>query len=161
MTKTVQLTQGKVSIVDNEDYERISQHKWYARKRANGDYYAERHLPNYGSVQQLATFILGTPLGVIVDHINGDTLDNRRCNIRKATKLQNMHNQRGHRDSSSHYKGVSWEERRNRWLARICVNYRPIFLGYYDTELDAAKAYNEAARKYHGTFARLNVLEEG
>lgn len=90
-----------------------------------------------------------------VDHINGDTLDNRRCNLRLCRRIQNARNVKK-KSGSSQYKGVTWLRWCERWMARITVNYRQIILGYFTDETKAAKAYDEAARKHFGEFAKTN-----
>lgn len=104
--------------------------------------------------------ILGTSVGMEVDHVNGDGRDNRRVNLRLATHSQNMANQRKRRDGiSSRYKGVWYERRRKRpWRAKIKVRGRQVNLGYFETEEEAAYAYNLAALEHFGGFARLNEI---
>jgi hypothetical protein len=95
--------------------------------------------------------------GEMCDHINHNGLDNRKVNLRLATRYQNAWNRRKPNvNSRSKYKGVSWNEREKRWHARIQVNGRSRFLGTFKDELEAAKTYDAAARKYHGAFAALN-----
>ena len=96
----------------------------------------------------------------IVDHINRNPLDNRRANLRIVTKSQNNMNRSGRRGTSSKYKGVSWSKTINCWRAMISVNKKGIFLGRFDSETEAAKAYDEAAKKYHGEYAYLNFCKD-
>ncbi len=105
--------------------------------------------------------IIHPPGHLVVDHINHNGLDNRKANIRPATRSQNNFNRLivKREDSSSKYKGVSWRKRKMRWHARIHVNGEYKFLGYFKDEIHAAKAYDEAAKKYHGEFAVLNFTE--
>lgn len=156
MPKEVQLTRGQVTIVDNEDYARVIQYKWYACYSKNGNYYAYRYNPATYGVQSITAFLLQTTRGTLVDHANGNTLDNRRTNIRVATIAQNNYNQSKREGMSSQYKGVSWDSRRGRWVAKITREYKSKFLGYYHNEWEAAKAYDVAAVEYFGEFARLN-----
>ena len=103
-------------------------------------------------------FIIGKPeKGLQTDHINRNGLDNRKVNLRKCTSAENNCNVEK-RTSGSKYKGVYWYNERKMFRANINVNKKYIFLGYYNTELDAAIAYNNAALKYHGEFACLNKL---
>jgi len=100
--------------------------------------------------------ILNYPEGVDIDHINNDILDNRRTNLRFASISQNLANSPGHRDSISRFKGVTWYSKCRKWVARICWNQTKIYLGSYDSEEDAAQAYDMAATFYFKEFARLN-----
>ena len=102
--------------------------------------------------------ILGITCDSQGDHINGDGLDNRRANLRPVTHAQNMQNRRGNGPT---FKGIYCVERttRNPWMAKIAVAKKQIYLGYYATPEDAARAYDEAAKKYFGEFARLNFPE--
>src|SRR3990167_2235442 len=109
----------------------------------------------------LHRFILNAPKGLEVDHINGNGLDNRRKNIRLCTKKENMQNRRISINNTSGYKGVYYhksDKRKKRWTVFIRTDDNRKFIGRFLTALDAAKAYNEAATKYHGEFARLNTL---
>lgn len=90
-----------------------------------------------------------------IDHINGDTKDNRIENLRLATHSQNMQNSKIPVTNKSGYKGVSWYKNYNKWIAQISVNNKKINLGYFENVVDAANAYVQAAKKYHGEFARI------
>jgi len=92
----------------------------------------------------------------VVDHINHNRSDNRRCNLRTCTQSQNMANRRKHKGLSSKYKGVHWRKKEKRWRAQIRINYRTIYLGQFVDELDAATAYDITALKYFGEFTLPN-----
>jgi hypothetical protein len=96
--------------------------------------------------------------GVQVDHINRDTLDNRRKNLRIASRLQSNANRGSHQGGTSKFKGVSWYKRSQRWAAQIQVDGKKIHLGRFGNECVAAIAYNKAALKYHCKFAVLNEV---
>jgi len=100
------------------------------------------------------------PPGMMIDHINGNGLDDRRANMRTCTNQQNMRNLRKRRSGSSIYKGVYYDKRRRTWYARICHNGKNIHLGTFATEIEAARAYDRAARRLFGEFARLNFPDE-
>lgn len=110
------------------------------------------------SGRHLHRMIMNAPSGVEVDHINGDTLDNRRCNLRLCTHAENQYNQRSH-GGSSKFKGVSWDKQSQKWHAYINKEYGRVNLGLFDDEEGAAFAYDVAARILFGEFARLNFQE--
>jgi hypothetical protein len=160
--RRIPLTQGKYAIVDPEDFERLNKHKWHAVK-SGSTFYAIRCVgpAKRTTYIRMHREILHPPDHLVVDHINHNGLDNRKANIRPATRAQNNFNRliaKG-KNSSSKYKGVSWKKDRKKWRARIHVNGRYKFLGYFKEEKQAAKAYDEAAKKYHGEFASLNFPE--
>jgi hypothetical protein len=156
MTKIIPLTQGKVALVDDNDYKWLNQWKWYMYA-IRGLFYARRG--NGGSLMH--RLILGAPPGVQVDHRNGDGLDNRRGNLRLASHAENQHNQKLSRiNNTSGYKGVTWSKERRKWRAQIGVDGKTHYLGYYNNKLDAARTYNAAAEKLFGPFARLNSIPE-
>ena len=102
--------------------------------------------------------ILNAPAGVLVDHINHNGLDNRKANLRLATRAQNCWNRKKPkmRKCASRFKGVGWHKGNKKWVSRIRFNGRRISIGYFNDEVEAAKSYDEAAKKYHGEFAVLN-----
>lgn len=157
MVKEIPLTQGKVALVDDEDYERVIKYKWYACKNSN-TYYV-KHTINHHSKFLLHRFILGVKSNEQVDHINNNGLDCRRCNLRITTQSQNLMNAKKRPNTSSKYKGVNWCKQTHKWSAKIQVNGKRKHLGRFSNEDDAGKAYNEAAKKHYGEYARLNQIE--
>ena len=152
-------TQGKYAIVDPEDFERLNRHKWYVATRSN-TFYAIRAAGSRRNRRNIWMHreIINPPDHLVVDHINHNGLDNRKANLRPATRAQNNYNRLiiKRKDSSSRYKGVTWKKENRKWLAQIHFKGEYIFLGYFKDEIQAAKAYDQAAKKYYGQFACLN-----
>lgn len=122
-------------------------------------YYAARHIRknNKRTIVFMHRAILKPQKGKEVDHKDGDGLNNQKNNLRLATKSQNNQNQkRPHKNSTSKYKGVSWDKNHKKWLSQIKINYQNIYLGLFDCEIEAANKYNQKARELFGEFACLN-----
>ena len=157
------LGEGLYTIVDLSDYYLLSIFRWSA-KRDRRNLYAVRFLnepDKRATIVSLHRLILNSPPNLLVDHKNGHTLDNRRENLRLATHSQNVQNKcKTQSKTSSKYIGVCLEKRRGRWEVRIRHQGKAIWIGRFINEIDAAKAYDAAAKKYHGEFARLNFPEE-
>lgn len=161
--KYLELSRGLGAIVDDDTFGWASKFKW----NANTDGYAvrktrvsEKHLQSSKAIF-LHREILKPRAGFLVDHINRDKLDNRKSNLRLATRSQSQQNRAVDRDSKSGYKGVfcmtgKKVNKDRRWRAMIRVNNQHFFLGYYNKKETAARIYNDAARKYFGEFAVLN-----
>jgi hypothetical protein len=154
--KEIELTQGKVAIVDDDMFEELSSVKWYARKdRMTGNYYAVRS--HHGvKFLYMHRVVLRAPDGAQVDHANRNTLDNRRENLRLCSDSQNRANTPKYLQATSRYKGVCWEARYNKWRAVIYKDRKRRFLGNFQDEIDAARAYDKAAVELFGEFACLN-----
>jgi hypothetical protein len=159
--KTINLTRGQVALVDDEDYEWLNQWKWNAHWcEGTQTFYAVRHSETVNGKRHsiwMHRLILGLEFG---NPLQGDhkepsaTLDNRRDNLRVATRAQNMANRRPNRRGRSRYKGVCWHKARARWCAQIAIEGIPKTLGCFSTEEDAYAAYCQAAKLLRGEFAR-------
>jgi len=158
--REITLTQGKVALVDDEDFERVSQYKWHFSFCLRGVGYARRDTSIKGKKirMYLHRFILNAPIGADVDHINRETLDNRKSNLRICSRSENLRNALSRTGATSKYKGVGWDKSRKKWSTKINLHGKTINLGRFKSEIVAAKAYNRAALKYHGEFARVNEV---
>lgn len=162
MCKEIPLSRGKVALVSDIDYERVSQYKWCA----DGNGYVVRMESYYVEGKRrrrkvlLHRFILQAPQHLQVDHINHDILDNRRANIRLVTHQQNRANSRPKHNSSSRFKGVHWHKRDKKWCVTIRVDGIKHYLGTFDCEIEAARAYDEHACRLFGPTAYLNLREQ-
>ena len=165
--RLIQLTQGEYAIVDPEDYGRLVRLRWRATKSRN-TCYAIRSITVSGkrSFEMMHRVIMKEELAKIprhlrkdtlIDHINHDGIDNRKANLRLATRAQNSRNRRPVGRGSSQYKGVRCRESDGVFIAEIRAGRKRIYLGCYKSEIEAAKAYDAAAQKYHGEFASTNL----
>lgn len=145
--------EGLFALVDDGAYLYLSQFKW----RVNGGY-AIRSIGKHDNIYMHRELVL-PPKGFGVDHINGNTLDNRHENLRICTQAQNTLNRRPRTSGSTEYKGVYWSAYHKRWRAEIRIDGIKYGLGSYSDARSAAIAYNRAAPKYHGEFARLNKVD--
>lgn len=158
--KEIQLTQGKVALVDDEDFEYLNQWKWHLYKQNRNNFYARTVLyKNKKRIGIVMHRLLIQCDGKIIDHISGDGLDNRKYNIRCCTRSENPINRRINTNNLSGYKGVSYFKVVKKWRAQIQYKKIVYHLGIYEKLIDAAKAYNEAAIKFHGEFAKLNKID--
>lgn len=162
MTKKIFLKGGSFALVDDEDFEYLSQWEWMLhRGYAQRDEYIGKIDGKYKCVRRhMHRIVNNTPEGMLTDHIDGNRLNNTRANLRTATKQQNARNMAKVKGKTSKYKGVSWNKSHGRWAARICDNAKRISLGSYDCEIEAALSYNAAAKELFSEFARLNVIKE-
>ena len=158
--REIPLTQGKVALVSDEDFDELSKWKWYAA-RARNTFYARRK-EWLGNDKERDIYmhrqILGLDLASSVDHRDGDGLNNTRDNLRPASNRENLTNRSAQSNNTSGYKGVSWYAPRGTWQMRVRSNGK-LKSGYYKTKEAAARAYDAAAREMHGEFARLNFKE--
>lgn len=154
----IMLTRGYVAIVDDADYAWLSQWKWHATSAGHGGCYAIRGgagpIGARGTALRMHREIVRAPADLQVDHINGDTLDNRRENLRCCTHSENARNRGPKQGTLAGLKGVDRSGRN--WRARIWADGKSRMLGMFATPQEAAAAYDKAARDLHGEFARLN-----
>ena len=149
----IKLTQGSYTLVDGEDFERLSKYKWYAEKNRN-TFYAKTYNGNKGlRIHQL---IIKIPTNMGCDHKNGNGLDNRKCNLRCATNGENQHNMTKTKLHTSIYKGVSWKKQDRKWVVQISCQSKDYHLGYFDSEIEAARKYDRKAKELFGEFAKTN-----
>ncbi len=149
-TRTIALSRGQSAIVDEDDYERLNRHKWYC---TSGGYAARSVWSKPRRIVYMHREILGLDENTEVDHWNRNTLDNRKANLRRCTSSQNKRNTR--HINKLGFKGVQRSHRR--FSAHIWLNARHVYLGGYDTAVEAAFAYDTAALEQFGAFALLNV----
>jgi len=155
--KVITLYGGKVFFIDEEDYERVAQHSWtntslgYVVSSA-WDKKAKKRCKSI----LLHRFIMNAPKGVLVDHKNGNRLDNRKENLRFCTRQENARNMKNDTSSSGGHKGVY--PHKHKWTARITVNYKLLYLGLFETKEAAIEAYREASIKYFGEFRRFKPI---
>lgn len=155
--KEIQLTKGKVALVDDEDYEGLSRFKWCAQKSRN-TYYAVRNSSRdtngKGHKIRMHRVIMDTPDGMLTDHIDGNGLNNQRSNLRICTMAENQQNQGKQQHNTSGFKGVSFHTHTKKWRACISVAGKQHYLGYFTTKEEAYEAYCKACIELHGGFAR-------
>jgi hypothetical protein len=160
--KTISLSQNKVALVDDEDFERLSSRKWYAAKERY-TFYAVRTVKRNGKNTTIRmhreVLRLSKDDGVVVDHRDMNGLNNQKENIRKADKTINNLNKRLQKNNSSGFRGVSWHKGNRKWGAHIRVEGKLKGLGFYSEAAEAAIAYNKASIKYYGENAFINQLD--
>lgn len=153
MTKQIPLTQGKVALVSEHRFEYLTQWQWHAF--FNGwNWYAVRTVGK--DTVYMHRDIMNAPAGMDVDHRDGDGLNNADDNLRVCTSTQNKANRSKQKNNKSGFKGVRWHERDGGYEANIQFNYKPIYLGRFETAQDAAKAYDAKAIELYGEFANTN-----
>jgi len=158
--RKILLTQGKFAIVDPEDYYRLAKFKWHLAKSPTSSYAARwQRLQAKNTRKKIWMHhqVIHISKHLLCDHINHNGLDNRKANLRPATVSQNLCNRQKRKSKTrSKYKGLEWDKIQKKWKARIQLNNQRIYLGSFASEIDAAKAYDNTAKKYHREFASLN-----
>lgn len=156
-TVAVPLARGKgLAVIDAEDAQLVGAYNWSLRQGDRTDYAVTnvRRADGRWRCLTLHRLLIGT--AEEVDHIDGNGLHNRRCNLRRATPTENRRNRKTQRNNTSGFKGVDFVRREGAWRARVAVDQLTICLGYFDNVIDAALAYDRAAREHHGSFALTN-----
>lgn len=145
----------KIYLIDDEDINRLNNFgngsgKWNVKfNKARGKFYAEKRTSK--GLFSMHRFLVNAPKGLYVDHINGNTLDNRKANLRICSNGANIRNSRLSRKNKSGYRGISWDSKTKSWIAQIRVNYKPIWLGRHKSIKNAVKIRKEAELKYWDT----------
>lgn len=161
--KYIELTQNKKAIVDDDDFEYLNQWKWHIKNNGRKKvYYAVRGVWDNSRKNnrfiRMHREIMKASTNLQIDHINGNGLDNRKCNLRLCDNAQNHWNIKRSKNNTSGVRGIDWMKRKRKWRARIHYYGKEIHLGLFITPQEAARAYNQAALKYHGEFAYLNQI---
>lgn len=171
----IKLTQNKSTIVDDQDFNWLNKYKWCICKVQNTCYVIRfitiqsqiknKNIKRKQKRISMHRLILEKKLKrqlkswEEVDHINRDGLDNRRSNLRSCDRSKNRSNSaKQNKKTTSKYKGVCWDKKSKKWRSQIGINKKRIYLGFFENEIDAARTYNEAALKYFGEFARINLI---
>lgn len=158
--KEISLTQGKVALVDDGDFDWLNHYTWHALKTGY-TFYASTSIFWNGKHKNvyMHRLLLDIPSGFDTDHRDSDGLNNTRANLRVASRSLNNANSRKRKGTTSKYKGVSWKSDKGKWRAQIRLN-RWFYLGCFVNEIEAALAYNKAALEHFGEFAKLNPIPE-
>jgi hypothetical protein len=154
---------GKEIIVDDDINPEILKYSWNASLASGGVHYAKARIrisKGKYKTETLHRVIMNAKKGECVDHINSNTLDNRKCNLRLCVHVDNLKNQKKPKNNTSGYKGVTFYKnlKKKPYRAYININYKQVYLGYYETAEEAGLAYNKAAIKYFNEFAKLNII---
>lgn len=161
--KTIELSQEKFALIDDEDYDYLMRWKWHALKSKN-TFYAVRNIPAQNGQPRTGIGMHRAIMNlndkdIHVDHEDHNGLNNQKYNIRVCTRSQNMSNRRAQKNSSSKYVGVCFRKDNQKWQATVHKNGKQYFIGFFNLEEDAAKAYDRKAKKLKGQFANLNFKQ--
>lgn len=159
--KEIHLTQNKTTLIDDEDYQLVSQFKWRTlgyTTQFGKTFYAITTIikHNKRTTILMHRLILNAKSHEIIDHADLDGLNNQRYNIRKCSNSQNNMNSRSRKGTSSQFKGISWHKRNRKWQAAIKLYGKQYYLGLFNSEIEAARKFDEFATQLYGKFARLN-----
>ena len=157
--KILNINASKRALVDDQDAESVGKHKWTVTKSGYAIGYLEK-VNRKSRLILMHRLIMGATKDQMIDHINGDKLDNRRKNLRFCTKAQNNRNsKKPHSNNTSGYKGVFWSKQKRKWLAQIVVDRTQIGLGFFNSKEEASETYKQASRKYCGEFSPYNEIQ--
>lgn len=146
-------------IIDDDDFDKIKDFSWCVNEtRKGGNIYATARLKGNRKNIRMHRILIDIPEGKIIDHINGNTLDNRKSNLRTCNYSENLMNCKKRGKVTSKYKGVYYDKINKRWSCSIKLNKKDIWIGRFKTEDEAGLAYNEKAIHYFKEFARLNTI---
>lgn len=165
--KEIKLTKGYTALVDDNLFKELNKFKWHVAVKNSGPYAVrntrklEYTIFNSSCIYMTKYILflknkLNITINKVIDHKNGNTLDNQYNNLRVCTNTQNIRNSKKPITNTSGIKGVYWDKNRNKWHAQIKVNNKVIFLGRFSSKIEATEIHDKAAVKYHGEFARLN-----
>lgn len=163
--KKIPLSQGRFALVDDEDFERLNQYNWYASyNQPEGNLYVKRNLKKENGEKTSVLMhreILSPSASEQIDHINHNSLDNQKKNLRICSGEENLRNAVKKAPATSQNKGVYWHKRDKKWCARVKIpNGKQSWIGSYISEIEAAKAYDKSARELFGEFAHCNFGEK-
>ena len=156
--KEIELNTGEITLVDDEDFERLTKYSWWAHLRRKGTSNARAKIK--GKDTLMHRFIMNAQKGQIIDHIDRNPLNNQKSNLRFCSNSQNLLNRGTNENNTTGFKGVAWLKRFKKFRAQITINGKKKWLGCFDSAIEAAKAYDEAVLEYHGEFAWLNFPKE-
>jgi hypothetical protein len=155
--KEIRLTRDMVAMVDDSDYDDLAQYAWYALAGKSHYYAARRNAGGqYPRIVLMHRYLMQAQEGFEVDHIDGNSLNNQRSNLRVGTKQENSANRRRYTENGSVKRERGVRQRNGRWIAEVKNLGRTIYLGTYATKGEAMEAYNTKATELYGPFARLN-----
>lgn len=151
--KEIKLNKGFIALVDDDDFDELSKFTWFVEAQGYAVTKVWKGVCAWEKLK-MHRFVMKRCKGdgIQVDHINGLKLDNRKSNLRNCTNTENCRNRSATKKNSTGLKGVSFRSSNKKWVAQICVNYKRIYLGQFETPQDAHEAYKKAAIKMHGEF---------
>lgn len=155
-------THGEFKVkVDLDDVDKCKNYRWCVNKYKSNKYdYGKYYIISSNHSLLLHRFIMNAEKGMVVDHIDGDTMNNRKYNLRVCLHKENSRNSKHRKNNSSGYKGVSWFKRTNKWMAHIMVDKKHKTLGYFDNIEDAVNARRIAEKKYFGEYMNEMINDE-